>query len=315
MDEHHKDNFMQDILLRLRDMIDRHCVEPLTRTVVPDLILFRADAPTIPADVVYEPRFCVIVQGAKQVVLCDKVFHYDASKYLVTAVDLPVTGQITQASPDEPYLSLCLTLNPAHIADLLLEMQDTFPGNGSSCPSCMTVSALSCEILDPVMRLVRLIEHPEDIPILRPAILRELLYRLLQGPQGYVLRQIATAGTNLSQLNRAISWIRNHYTESFDIASVAKMAGMSPSSFHRHFRAATMMSPLQYRTKLRLQEARRLLLSTSADAAATGFSVGYDSPSQFSREYRRMFGVPPVQDAQRIRSASVTAEGPFSMAG
>ncbi|MFT8483161.1 MULTISPECIES: AraC family transcriptional regulator [Gluconobacter] len=294
---------MQDILSRLRDTIDRHCVEPTTRSVVPGLLLFRADAPTTPMDVVYEPRFCVIVQGSKQVMLCDKVFDYDASKYLVTAVDLPVTGQVTQATHEKPYLALCLALDPAQIADLLLEMKDAFPTNGTTCPSCMTVSALTHEILDPVTRLVGLLENPEDIPILQPAILRELLYRLLQGPQGSVLRQIATAGTNLSQLNRAIGWIRTHYAESFDIASVAKIAGMSPSSFHRHFRAATMMSPLQYRTRLRLQEARRRLLSATVDAAEAGFAVGYDSPSQFSREYRRMFGVPPARDAQRLKYA------------
>lgn len=294
---------MDEMLLRLRDTIDRHCVEPTTRSVVPGLTLFRADAPTTPMDVVYEPRFCVIVQGSKQVMLCDKVFDYDASKYLVTAVDLPVTGKITQASPKSPYLALCLSLDPAQIADLLLEMKDAFPSHGATCPSCMTVSALTREILDPVGRLIGLLEHPEDVPILQPVILRELQYRLLQGPQGYVLRQIATAGSNLSQLNRAIGWIRAHYTQPFDIASVAKISGMSPSSFHRHFRAATMMSPLQYRTRLRLQEARRRLLSATMDAAEVGFAVGYDSPSQFSREYRRMFGVPPAKDAQQIRYA------------
>lgn len=294
---------MHEMLLRLRDTIDRHCVEPTTRSVVPGLMLFRADAPTTPADVVYEPRFCVIVQGSKQVMLCDQVFDYDASKYLVTAVDLPVTGRITQASPGKPYLALCLSLNPAQIADLLLEMKNAFPATGTACPSCMTVSALTIDILDPVTRLVGLLENPQDIPILQPAIIRELLYRLLQGPQGYVLRQIATAGSNLSQLNRAIGWIRTHYMEAFDIASVARIAGMSPSSFHRHFRAATMMSPLQYRTRLRLQEARRQLLSATVDAAEAGFAVGYDSPSQFSREYRRMFGVPPARDAHAIRLA------------
>lgn len=298
---------MDKTLLQLRNTINRHCVEPITRSVVPGLLLFRADAPTTPTDVVYEPRFCVIAQGSKQVMLCDKEFDYDASKYLVTAVDLPVTGRITQASPDKPYLALCLSLDPALIADLLLEMKDAFPSHGAACPSCMTISTLTHEILGAVARLVDLLEHPEDIPILQPLILRELLYRLLHGPQGYVLRQIATAGSNLSQLNRAIGWIRTHYAEAFDIASVAKISGMSPSSFHRHFRAATMMSPLQYRTRLRLQEARRRLLSATVDAAEAGFAVGYDSPSQFSREYRRMFGVPPAKDVQRIRCAAESA--------
>lgn len=293
---------MHAMLDRLRDTIERHCVAPTTETAIPGLLLFRAEAPTTPMSVVYEPRFCVIVQGSKQVMLCDQVFDYDASKYLVTAVDLPVSGHITHASPEAPYLALCLTLDPADIADVLLELRDAPEDLSHQCPRCLTVSALTRNILDPVTRLVGLLDTPEDIVFLRRLAVRELLYRLLQGPQGSVLRQIATAGSNLSHLNRAIAWIRDHYAQAFDIAEVARLAGMSPSSFHRHFRAATMMSPLQYRTRLRLQEARRQLMSNAVDAAEVGFAVGYDSPSQFSREYRRMFGNPPVRDAQRIRA-------------
>ncbi|CAI9121891.1 AraC family transcriptional regulator [Brytella acorum] len=295
-----------DLLDRLRDAIERHCLKPSTNTVLPGLLLFRAEAPTTPMDLVYEPRFCVIVQGSKQVMLCDQTFDYDASKYMVTAVDLPVTSHITHASADEPYLALCLTLDPVQIADVLLEMQHGLGGESLHCSRCMVVSDLTRHILDPVTRLVALLDEPGDMAFLRDSIVRELLYRLLQGPQGGVLRQIATAGSNLSHLNRAIAWIRTHYAEAFDIAEVARLAAMSPSSFHRHFRAATMMSPLQYRTRLRLQEARRQLMSGGVDAAEVGFAVGYDSPSQFSREYRRMFGSPPARDAQRIRTENAT---------
>jgi AraC-like DNA-binding protein len=295
---------MEDLLVRLRDSIARHCVAPMTRTAIEGLLLFHADTPTTPTDVVYEPRFCIIVQGRKDVMLCDRVFAYDASKYLVTAVDLPVSSRVTQASPEEPYLALCLMLDPTQIADLLLDMQEDGASLDAHCTSCLSVSALTREVLDPVTRLIDLLDRPQDIPILRASIMRELLYRLLHGPQGGILRQIATAGSNLAQLNRAIGWIREHYTDAFDVAQVAKIAGMSASSFHRHFRAATMMSPLQYRTRLRLQEARRRLMSGAVDAAEVGFSVGYDSPSQFSREYRRMFGAPPARDAQRLRIAT-----------
>lgn len=305
---------MRDLLDRLRDTIERHCVAPTTRTALPGLLLFKAEAPTTPMDLVYEPRFCIIVQGSKQVMLCDQLFDYDASKYLVTAVDLPVTSHITRASVDKPYLALCLTLDPAQIADILLEMRQGQEGGSPHCSRCMVVSPLTRPILDPVTRLLGLLDEPGDIAFLQRSIVRELLYRLLQGPQGSVLRQIATVGSNLSHLNQAIGWIRDHYTEAFDIGHVARLAGMSPSSFHRHFRAATMMSPLQYRTRLRLQEARRQLMSSAVDAAEVGFAVGYDSPSQFSREYRRMFGNPPARDAQRIRAENAVEVGALELA-
>ncbi|MBO1358355.1 AraC family transcriptional regulator [Acetobacter sacchari] len=292
---------MQNTLEHLRASIARHCPDAICRSIVPGLLLFRAEAPTTPMDAVYEPRFCVIVQGAKQVMLCDQTFEYDSSKFMVTAVDLPVTSQVVRASQEEPYLALCFTLDPVQIADLLVDMRHDEALSGPLCPSCMRFSDLTHDILDPVTRIVDLLDRPQDIPILFPLYTRELLYRILMGPQGQVLRQIATAGSSLSQLNRAIGWIREHYASSFEIASLARRAGMSPSSFHRHFRAATMMSPLQYRTRLRLQEARRLLLIPGADAAEVGFAVGYDSPSQFSREYRRMFGSPPARDTRELR--------------
>jgi len=298
---------MQDRLRVLREVMQRHSDGESTTTAVPGLLLFRADAPTVPVTTVYEPRVCLIAQGSKQVMLCDKIFDYDASNYLVATVDLPVTGRITRATPEEPYLALCLSLDPAQIASLLLEMPCQQGESHQLCCMCLTVSPVTHGILDPMTRLVSLLDTPEDIPILASTIMRELLYRLLQGEQGAVLRQIATADSNLSQINRAIHWIREHYAEPFEVASVARVAGMSASSFHRHFRAATTMSPLQYRTQLRLQEARRRLMAEGGDAAEIGFSVGYDSPSQFSREYRRMFGQPPVRDMMGIRLG--TAEG------
>jgi len=273
----------------LRDTIARHARGTRTATLIPGLELFRAQTPTMPIDCVYEPRLCIIVQGCKQVLLGKQIFEYDAKKFLIATVDLPVVGGVTEASPEYPYLSLSLSLDPARIAALLLEISTAPSGHGD--PVGLVVSTLTDELLDPVGRLIALLDHPEDIPVLAPLIERELLYRLLQGEQGSLLRQIALADSYLSQIRRAVAWIRAHFAESFDIGKVAKIAGMSPSSFHRHFRAVTMMSPIQYRTRIRLQEARRRLMA-----------VGYDSPSQFSREYRRMFGVPPARDAARIRS-------------
>ncbi|MBB2203108.1 AraC family transcriptional regulator [Gluconacetobacter tumulisoli] len=292
---------MHEPLTVLRDTIARHCRDASARTAIPGLVFYRADAPTTPVDCVYEPRFCMIVQGSKQVMLCDRIFDYDASNYLIATVDLPVTGQVVKATPEQPYLSLCLSIDPAQIASLLLDMHAARTDHGQLCCMCLGVSPLTPQILDPAARLVGLLDTPQDIPVLAPMIVRELLYRLLHGEQGNVLRQIASAESNLSQINSAISWIRRHFAEQFDIATVARIAGMSPSSFHRHFRAATMMSPLQYRTRLRLQEARKRLMTEGADAAEVGFAVGYDSPSQFSREYRRMFGKPPVRDVNEIR--------------
>lgn len=295
---------MQDKLAQLCEIVARHSTQSQTDTVVPGLTLFRADGPTTPTEVLYEPRFCVIVQGAKQIMLCDRVFRYDAHNYMVTAVDLPVTGQVTFASSDEPYLAISLALDPVHISELLIDLPPNALTAGNNCPSCISISALTADILDPTIRIAGLLDRPQDIPFLLPAMTRELLYRLLQGPQAHLLRQIATSGSNLAQINSAIHWIRAHYKEPFDIASVARIAHMSASSLHRHFRAATMMSPLQYRTRLRLQEARRRLMQEEIDAAEIAFAVGYDSPSQFSREYRRMFGQPPIRDVTRIRSAS-----------
>ncbi|MBO1324233.1 AraC family transcriptional regulator [Acetobacter sp. TBRC 12305] len=293
---------MTDHLAQLQTLVARHCLQPMQATAIRELTLYRADAVSEPLVFVFEPRIYVIVQGRQQVMLRDKVFDYDASHYLVTAVDLPVAGCITQATPEKPYLALCLSVDPAQIAELLLVVNDRQVDPNQACIMGMGLSPLNANITDPLLRLMRLLDTPEDIPILKPMIMRELLYRLLQGDQGCALRQIATAGSALSQINRAIHWITLHFADPFEIATVAGIAGMSLSTFHRHFRAATNMSPLQYRTQLRLQEARRRMVSEKIDAAEAGFAVGYESPSQFSREYRRMFGRPPAQDTQHRRA-------------
>ncbi|MBO1327517.1 AraC family transcriptional regulator [Acetobacter suratthaniensis] len=301
---------MMDNLGALQSLVRRHCHQHRVATAIPELTLYSAEAVSEPLTFVSEPQVYVIVQGRQQVMLRDKVFDYDASHYLVTAVDLPVAGCITQATPEMPYLALCLALDPAQIAELLLVVNDRQVDPYQACIMGMGLSPLNSNITDPLLRLLRLLDQPEDISILKPMIMRELLYRILQGDQGCALKQIATAGSALSQINRAIHWMSQHYSEPFDIASVAGIAGMSLSTFHRHFRAATNMSPLQYRTQRRLQEARRRMVSEHIDAAEAAFAVGYESPSQFSREYRRMFGRPPAQDAQYVREAQESARDP-----
>ncbi|WP_342629267.1 AraC family transcriptional regulator [Nguyenibacter vanlangensis] len=283
----------------LRRRITAHCLNSRTETAVPGLSLMRADAPTMPVQSVHQPTFCLIAQGSKQVVLGQRLFAYDARHYLITTVELPITGGVTQASADRPYLALTLALDPTRIAALLLDSPDALRDPGTM-PG-LAVSTVTDALLDPVARLVGLLDRPDDIPVLAPLIEREILYRLLQGEQGATLRQAARADSRLSQVSRAIAWIRDHYAEPFSIGDLAAETGMSPSSFHRHFKAVTMMSPLQFRTRIRLQAARHMLLADGQDAAGVGFVVGYDSPSQFSREYRRMFGIPPARDAARLR--------------
>lgn len=257
-------------------------------------------SPTQPVNGVYEPAFVLVAQGAKRTVLGEKVFEYGAGQYLVVSVDLPIVGQVIRASADEPYLAFAITLNPAAIAALLLEV--AAGDRGAVEPSGLAVSEASTDLLDPIARLLRLIDRPDDVAVLGPMLQREILWRLLGSEQGAMVRQIGLADSRLSQISRAIQWIRAHYAETLRIEGLAQVASMSTSTFHRHFRAVAAMSPLQYQKQIRLQEARARLITDAKDVAAVGFDVGYDSPSQFSREYSRLFGVPPGKDMKRLRT-------------
>lgn len=279
-------------------LLARHCHQDVTPTAVPRLTLSRAAAPTEPSGVIYYPLFCVVAQGRKRVFLGDEEFRYDPTSYLVASVDLPVVGQVIEG----PYLGFTLALDPAAIAALLLEMPPTATG-GRAASKALAVQALGDDLLDPILRLLRLLERPADIPVLAPGIEREVLYRLLLGPRGEMLRQMALPASQLSQVSRAINVIRARFEQTLRVEELARAAGMSAPSFHRHFRAVTAMSPLQFQKRVRLQEARRRLLSQHADAASVGFDVGYESASQFSREYRRLFGAPPGRDTARVRRA------------
>jgi len=291
-----------DSLLELCALIARHAGPGQTTTPLPGVRLIASAVPTEPINGIYEPAFAVVAQGAKRTMLGDKIFEYGAGKYLVVSVDLPIVGNVVRASNEEPYLAFVSTLKPAAIAALLLETATS--DSGAAAPSGLAVSEASTELLDPIARLLRLLDRPDDVAVLGPMLEREILWRLLTGEQGGTVRQIGLADSRLSQVSRAIRWIRAHYAETLRIEDLAQVAGMSASSFHRHFRAVTAMSPLQYQKQIRLQEARARLLADSEDVAAVGFAVGYDSPSQFSREYSRLFGASPGRDVARLRTIS-----------
>lgn len=285
----------------LQQLIERFCSGGRTETPIPGVALMRSQATTTPIQGVYEPLLCVVAQGRKQVMLGDQSFDLALGGCMVVSVDLPVTGTVCEASAARPYLAFSLRLDPATIAELLLVLAEVPSDNDASPSTALIVSTMDDALLDPIVRLLRLLEKPRDIPILASLIEREILYRLLQSGQGSMLRQIAMADSRLSQVGRAIDFIRRHHAQALRIEELAQVARMSVSSLHRHFKAVTTMSPLQYQKRIRLQEARRLLMAHQSDAASVGFSVGYESPSQFSREYRRMFGNPPARDAARLR--------------
>lgn len=259
----------------------------------------------------YEPALCIIAQGRKRAMLGDEIFNYSPSHYLVAAVDLPVVGQVTEASDDKPYLCIRLDLTPKKISDLLMEITP----QSSSAPVShernarantskrgLFVSQANGYLLDAVLRLVRLLDNPNDLPILAPLLEREILYRLLQDNQADALHQIALADSHAQKIAAVIALLKRDFQKSWRIEELAQTACMSNSSLHTHFKNVTNMTPLQYQKNLRLQEARRLLFAENLDAATASHRVGYESPSQFNREYHRLFGLPPVRDLAQLRA-------------
>jgi AraC-like DNA-binding protein len=287
----------------LADLILRHARgEGVHATAVPRLWLIRMSGPTEPIHTLHEPALCVIVQGAKQVTLGSRILFYDPEKYLVVSTDLPVAGHVVRASAAAPYLCLRIDLDPALLAALLPEAGLPPPSAGRAPPG-LALSPATPDMADTVLRLARLLDSPRDIAVLAPLVLRELHYRLLTGPEGEAVRAMAAPDGRLAQVNRAIAWLKRNPAEPVSIAALAAEAGMSASALHHAFKAVTELSPLQYQKRLRLQEARRLMVARALDAASAGFAVGYGSPSQFAREYKRLFGQPPAQDAARLRGA------------
>ena len=233
---------------------------------------------------------------------------YDAHRFLVTSVDLPVVTQVIEASADRPYLGLTLEFDLRLIAQLMVG-QDMPSGRPGAERAGVAVSAISASLLDGFNRLLDLLGTPDDIPALAPLVKQEIFYRLLRGEQGPRLRQIVTADNHGYQIARAIDWLRDHFSQPIRVEDLASRAGLSPSAFHSHFRALTAMSPLQYQKRMRLNEARRLMLTEHVDASGAAFRVGYESPSQFSREYSRQFGAPPMRDIKSLIHAPLASGG------
>ncbi|KWW21306.1 AraC family transcriptional regulator [Peribacillus simplex] len=286
---------------KLAKLIESHSGRDGTHsTAIPSLFFSRQSTAIGPNYGVYNPSLCIIVQGKKVVSLAQDRYTYSSADYLVASVDLPVTAQVIEASPDAPYLAFKLEFTPSQILAVLGNAE--FQADPKkSANRAMFVSPLDSTMLDAVLRLVCLLDNPKDIPVLAPLFKQEILYRVLQGPHGATLGQMAMEGSSTYRIRDAIEHIMHHYKQSFRIEDLADIASMSVSSLHRHFKEVTAMSPIQFQKQLRLQEARHLLLSESTDAADVAFRVGYESPSQFSREYSRMFGFPPREDIKRLK--------------
>jgi AraC-like DNA-binding protein len=275
-------------------------------TPFPGLTLHRRSAPSEPESCIYEPGLVVVAQGAKRATLLERSFIYDSATCLVTSVDLPVAGQVLRASAREPFLGMKLRLDLPKIADLIAltgAVESEAPMNGPGISGI----AVSPSLLDAVIRLVALLQTPGDIAVMAPLIEREIHYRLINSPEGIHLRHVAVAGSRTGLMVDAIQWIKDHYARPLRIQELATTVNMSESALHHNFKAVTAMSPLQYQKQLRLQEARRLMLSERLDAASASQRVGYESPSQFSREYRRMYGAPPLRDIVQLRNLGATA--------
>ena len=290
----------QDLLAELSALVVTHAGgHGLRKVPVSDGVYVSfTDEPSEPVPVMAEPSLAVVGQGVKRTVLNETAYDYRAGQYLVVSLDLPVLGQALEASVEEPFVVFTMGLKPAKIAPLLLE---TTAAARPPAFSGLAVSDATTELLDPVVRLLRLLDHSDDLRVLGPGLEREILWRLLTGEQGALVRQIGLADSSLTHIARVIRWIREHYDEPLLIADLAAVAGMSPSSLHRHFRAATSMTPIQFQKQIRLRAARNLLVSRPGEVAEIGYRVGYESPSQFSREYRKTFGAPPGRDAARLR--------------
>lgn len=278
-------------------------------TAIGPLTLYKVSEPTLPAaggfrpiSGLFQPALCVVAQGRKRVVLADEEYVYDTAHCLLMSVDLPVFAHVIEATPEKPCLSLGLKLDAGEIGALIMEA-DSALGVPAEPARGVAVRPIEDRLLDAVVRLLSLLDTPEDIPILAPMAIREILYHLLRGGHGSRLSQIALESSQTQRIARAIDWLGRNFDKPIHIEDVAREANMSVSGFHRHFKAVTAMSPLQYQKHLRLQVARRLMLSEDLDAATAGLQVGYESPSQFSREYSRLFGAPPLRDLTRLRES------------
>jgi AraC-like DNA-binding protein len=277
-------------------------------TPIEGLYFNRRSSPTQPIHTSQWPCFAMVVQGAKSVALGDTVYQYGVGDYLVVSLDLPVVSRVTEASPDQPHLGLGLAINPERVKDVMARVRPLGPTTALAASRGVAVNRAPSDLIDASLRLLRLLDRPEDIPAMAPLIEQEILYRLLRGPVGSRLLQIAMTETPSNRIARVIAWLKENFTRSLRIEELADSVGMSVSSLHHHFKAATAMTPMQYQKQLRLHEARRLMLMERLDVGSAGYSVGYQSPSQFSREYSRLYGLSPLRDIGGLRAARSPTE-------
>ncbi|HHE1261551.1 TPA: AraC family transcriptional regulator N-terminal domain-containing protein [Vibrio parahaemolyticus] len=269
-------------------------------TPISGLRFSRWTTPTPPTSYTHNPSICLIAQGRKRVLLGEESFIYDANHFLISSVDLPIIANIIEASEEQPYLGLIMELDLTEISQLIIDSELAFT-QSKEAQKGIAVGELSESLLGAFVRLAELLDEGQNIKILAPIIKREIFYRLLMSEQGTRLHQIVTAGSHSHQIAKAIDWLKNNFVKPLSVGDLASYTGMSKSSFYTHFRSMTSMTPLQFQKKLRLSEARRLMLTENLDAMAATFKVGYESPSQFSREYSRLFGAPPSKDIKLLR--------------
>jgi AraC-like DNA-binding protein len=271
-------------------------------TAISGLQLYRYSKPGGPIVALYQPSLCLLAQGRKRVLFGDQVAEYGPMRHLVVSQELPASGHVLEASPQAPYFCVYLAVDVKDVASVMIDIGRPTEPAAAQCARGMYAEDTTPELLDVTLRLLRLLDTPRDISVLAPLIKREIIYRLLTSPNGWRLARCATPDSYDQRIGRAIDWLRQRFKEPLRIADIAETIHMSESSLHKHFRTVTGMTPLQYQKQLRLQEARRILMANGIDAGTAAHTVGYESPSQFSREYARMFGAPPARDRAQLRA-------------
>jgi AraC-like DNA-binding protein len=283
------------------ERIARALPEDGSLDVFPGFRLARSSGPTAPVHSVYEPALCFVAQGSKQALLGEEVFRYDPGHYLIYTVDLPLVFQVEEASKERPYLGFRINLDPSLVASVMLESGIEIK-KGDASAKALDVGPTDANLLDAFVRLIRLLDTPSEGKVLAPLITREIVFRLLMGGQRARLGHLLASARNADRISKAIEHLRENFDQQLKMDNIARELGMSLSGFHHHFKSVTSMSPLHFQKQIRLQEARRLMLGEDLDAASAGFRVGYEDPSYFSREYRKLFGAPPQRDITKLRS-------------
>ncbi len=288
---------MNNQLIELRALASR-AENRRTETGIPRVAMVQGKIPEHMLAAVYDPMINLILQGSKSMTVGDRTLRYDPATYFVMSIELPAVGAVHPAVSGEPYLAVSLTLDPTVLATLLADLPK--PVGRYENEAGFSVAAVTPELMDAWLRMLRLMDRPEDVAALAPVYEREILYRVLQGPHGWMLREIAAPDTAMARVSLAIQWIRRNFAETIRVETLAQRAAMSVSAFHRHFKAVTTLSPLQYQKRVRLLQARMLMVASARSVTSAAFEVGYESATQFGRDYARIFGLPPARDAARI---------------